>query len=439
MSYSPEDSEENTFESFADIILCICIVLIMLVALLALNVNKKVEELTKPNVYSGGVNRPELYLDVYTHNYSGHKDSPWNSYYKKLYGDQDVLKCHLQSPSYAAADTRVKDGEVFSRNEDESFSGKWRANLDNFLSFAGGIDIGSFQVDGTATSLVIPKFVGKRLLLQEDPLLTTPPSEEMAKRLLGWAWPVMAEKIYPVRKYEEYRHSRCIIYFESEIGKDGQKSILIGNLGFEIPQRIEDGLLDFLTSLSSSLTEMVYLGEYHRYPDRKSNTRIDVFKDLGLHEASDYYVQRIYGGISSLPQEDQYRVSAMLERNSWDRVDQRIKGSWILRHGNIEEARKDWEDNNERRLLSIYRNMRLVGFLQNGYELKDIPKGYLPALVQFPKAWQAYIKRRMAAGPKTPAWVLKEFLIPLGYDKKALDDEVTELLPEDVDDKDSLR
>jgi hypothetical protein len=75
--------------------------------------------------------------------------------------------------------------------------------------------------------------------------------------------------------------------------------------------------------------------------------------------------------------------------------------------------------------------MKLVSFLKDGYKLEDIPKGYLPPFVQFPEANQAYIKHRMDLAPKTPDWILKEVLIPLGYDKKALDDEVVQLRPRD--------
>jgi hypothetical protein len=203
------DDDENVFKTFTDCLFSICILLSLLVVILGINVNTKVEQLTSPNEFSGGITRPEVYLSAYSVDYSMVKSDKY-SYARNIYSNNPIVEFALDSASLAAAKTTVTfEGgteKVTTADPDQSFSGNFTGTIEGFVNLATGIDIGSFSIGNETTAIAIPIFVSKYWIFEPSGT-HFPASKDLAQKLLCWGWPSMCGKVYPVRAYKEYKDS----------------------------------------------------------------------------------------------------------------------------------------------------------------------------------------------------------------------------------------
>lgn len=420
-----QDDDENVFKTFTDCLFTICIVLSLLVVILGINVNKKttdnkIDEVTKQNEFSGGTKRPELNIAVHEIDYSVTKSTE-NDINRKIY-DNIIVEYQISSPSYAEASLTVKDGETVSTNADESFSGTTRGGISEFLSLSSWIDIGEFNVNNKMTSLVVPKIHKIGLIIEDNPSkIVAPSSEVLAKKLLAWGWPVLSNKIYPVRNYNEYKYSKCKVYFESEVDKSGSKWIIIGNYKFPIPKSVTKGKFDFLTSLSSSLTQFVYLGEINTNVSEKTNTRIEILNQLGYTECAEYFRNFLFNRRSTLPSDYTKFVKKLPQ---WDDFNDSDKDKFKkeINENDNDKAKSKYENYIADSAIGNFVDYKLSICLLNNYKITDIPSGLLPPFVKYPEEREAYIRYRKSMATHPPEWVVNEFLIPLGYDKRVLKD-----------------
>ncbi|MCK5229578.1 MAG: hypothetical protein KAR13_04890, partial [Desulfobulbaceae bacterium] len=330
-----EIGHRNIFESFTDVMLCICIVLIVFVLFFALNVYHGFT--TKDNEFSGGIKRPELFIEAYPVDYSKTtSDSEYATFSRNLYQENVIVEIHLSSPSFAQARTTVKEGKTISL-DGTTFSGRLALSLPDFLGLASAINPGRIKIGDDWTSLLMPRFGEKRLLAEDrdDDGLYVVPSQHIALNALRWAWPIMESNIYIVRSYEEYRDSRTLIYFESEAERTGKKWILIGNSKYPMPDAVRNGSLDFLAGLSSGVTRMIYLGEYSTDYKNKTNTRIEFLEANGFFEAAEYYRNYVYQPEKLLPD----ALNGLREfLPVWEELTESDRQGLIKQHGNEKKA-----------------------------------------------------------------------------------------------------
>ncbi len=415
------DDDENVFKTFTDCLFSICILLSLLVVILGINVNKKVEQLTSPNVFSGGISRPQLFVSAYAVDYSKTKLERY-SFLRNIYSNSTVIQFTFDSPSYAAAKTLVKfEGEashIETANEDQTISGRYIGTIDHFLGIAAGVNISSFSVGNDTTAIVIPVFVNKSLLF-EPTGLNVAQSKDLAEKLLCWGWPSMCNKVYPIRAYNEFKNSKCVVYFESSVDESGNKRIIIGHRIFPLPSSITNGTLDFLTSLSSSLTQLVYLGDFISDAKTKTSSRVDILNQLGYADAAEYTKRYQFDRQSLLPAE--YK-NVRSRYPSWETLNASVKKNYMDKHPNADDAKAAYVAHVDTACIDAYRILELSKFLLQSYKVSDVPKGLLPPFAQYPDARDAYMAYRRSSNTPPPDWVLKEFLIPLGFDKKVLAD-----------------
>ncbi len=415
------DDDENVFKTFTDCLFSICILLSLLVVILGINVSKKVEQLTSPNQFSGGITRPQLFVDAYTVDYSKTKADKY-SYARSAYASDPVVLFTFDSPSYASAKTKVNfEGDTASIatvNEEQTISGRYIGTIDDFLGVAAGIDIGNFSVSNDTTAIVIPVFVNKYLDFEPAGLKVNP-SRDLAVKLLCWGWPSMCNKVYPIRAYNEFKDSRCVVYFESSVDQSGKKSIIIGHRIFPVPLSITNGNLDFLTSLSSSLTQLVYLGDFHSDAKTKTNTRVEILNQLGYTDAAQYTKQFLFDREALLPA-DYKNICSRLP--TWETLNDTVKKRYLDKHPNVESAKVAYAVYVGSACVDTYRIVQLSKLLLASHKLSNVPRGLLPPFSQYPAARDAYMSYRRSSNTPPPDWVLKEFLIPLGFDKKVLAD-----------------
>ena len=414
-----EIEHRNIFESFTDVMLCICIVLIVFVLFFALNVYHGFH--TKDCEFSGGIKRPELFIEAYPVDYSKTtSDSESATFSRNLYQENVIVDIHLSSPSFAQARTTVKEGKTISL-DGITFSGRLALSLPDFLGLASAINPGRIKIGDDWTSLLMPRFGEKRLLVEgRDAGLYVVPSQRIALNALRWAWPIMEANIYIIRSYEEYRDSRTLIYFESVAEKTGKKWILIGNSKYPMPDAVRDGSLDFLTGLSSGVTRMIYLGEYSADSKKKTNTRIEFLEANGFSEAAEYYRNYVYQPEKLLP-DALNRLREFLP--VWEELTESDRQGLIKQHGNEKKAAVAFR----RQMLDLsadaYKKIELSRLLLQSSSLSEIPKGLLPPFLVYPEAGAAYVKYRISTGAGPPDWVMNDFLIPLGFDKRILQED----------------
>lgn len=411
-----EIEHRNIFESFTDVMLCICIVLIVFVLFFALNVYHGFT--TKNSEFSGGIKRPELFIEAYPVDYSKTtSDSKSATFSRNLYQENVIVDIHLSSPSFARARTTVKEGKTISL-DGITFSGRLALSLPDFLGLASAINPGRIKIGDDWTSLLMPRFGEKRLLAEDrDDGLYVVPSQRIALNALRWAWPIMEANIYIIRSYEEYRDSRTLIYFESVAEKTGKKWILIGNSKYPMPEAVRNGSLDFLAGLSSGVTRMIYLGEYSADYKKKTNTRIEFLEANGFSEAAEYYRNYAYQPEKLLPDV----LNGLRELLPvWEELTESDRQWLIKQHGNEKKAAVAFR----RQMLNLsadaYKKIELSRLLLQSSSLSEIPKGLLPPFLVYPEAGAAYVKYRISTGTGPPDWVMNDFLIPLGFDKRIL-------------------
>ena len=104
--FNQPHGEDVEFELFSNIVLKFTAILIVVMVLLALNVGQKLDSLISPNSFSGGMARPAIYIGAWDYNDSRAKQD-----------DRGGFEIQLLSPSFEAATTEVRNGEIFSSVE----------------------------------------------------------------------------------------------------------------------------------------------------------------------------------------------------------------------------------------------------------------------------------------------------------------------------------
>lgn len=380
---------DGVFESFSDMVLCTVIVLITLVVVLALNVVEQINVYIEPNHFSGGVNRPWLYLQAENADYSK-TSSDRLAVERAIYGNYPFVMVNLFSPSSAYSATTVKDGQTVSTKAGVSFHGQCDLTAYTFLQLAAGIEPGSFKVEGEATALMLPKFSHKSILLEPDAPsgYAAQPDNDLALRTMALAWPVYRNNLYPRRAASDFHDARTRILVEALDSVDGMHRIMIGHSVFTLPQDVENGRLGWLAGFSSGLTEVIYLGTAWSDEAGRTNKRIDFFEQNGFAEAAAAYRAFSFPAAPTTIQEKlAQRIAAANPGIDGDRLEQYAR-------------------NAEAQLAVSYA-------LVNNLDASE----YLPPLLAHRDAWAAYVdfcgKAELDNTP--PTWLMGEFLEPLGF------------------------
>ncbi len=400
--FNQPHGEDVEFELFSNIVLKFTAILIVVMVLLALNVGQKLDSLISPNSFSGGMARPAIYIGAWDYN-----DPQINQ------EDRWHYQITLFSPSLEAASTYVKDGQVFSSVEGETFSGALNGSFYTILRILGAIHPGSFTVDGQATPLVVPHTTGKKLDINGDGKLLLPPDPNLALRVLQLWSGLYKNKIFPVRAYSEFSKSRAKIYVET-MTLNGEKRMVLGHGGFAA-SAIKDGSLDFLTGLSSANSEIVYLGDVERDGDKATNSRILFFESHGFPEAAEAFRRSSFPGESVLADARDFGITAEIDFNS---VTPEVRSELLRRAGGKEEvARRLFRDEQINMVSNLYDDRKFSQLVREGREPKPSD---LPPILGYPEAWKAYIEYRLSLKPVPPRWLVEDFLTPLGFDKRVV-------------------
>lgn len=379
------------FELFSNIVLKFTAILMVVMVLLAINVGQKLDQIISQNSFSGGTARPQLFIGAW--------DTPHG------------MTISLDSPSFATAATNVKDGKTVSRKAGETFSGQYQAGPYEMLTLLAGIEPGSFMVDGKPSPLIVPVFTDKSLV-DRDGRNPVPPSSDLALSFLRIWSSLYLNNIYPVRSFSDFKNSRSRIYIES-VGNGTDGAIIIGNM-ILTKEKIEDGSFDFLTALSSTNTEFVYLGEFYGDEAKRTNTRIQFYEAQGYMEAAEAYRAFAYPGEKELT----IALKGASPIKPWEQLKPEDR-SEILKANNGDEnlARQRYENYSKLFAISTYKNKNLRQFALDG---KGDARAFLPPILKFPEAWKKYVSYRLSQNPIAPAWVVNDFLEPLGFNKRVV-------------------
>ena len=391
--------EDLDFELFSNIVLKFTAILMVVLVLLAINVGQKLDQIISPYQFSGGLARPQLYLGVYAL-------ENWNNVFA-------TMSVKLLSESRFEAQTVVdpKTGDIASRRETETFSGAYGGSPYEALALLAGVSPGSIPIDGKETPFVIAHFSAKTLFYHDkaNKDRSGPPSEQLARNFLTIWSNAYSNSVYPTRAFSEYKNIRTRIYVES---READHSIVIGN-SIITPAQIKSGQLDFLTSLSSTSTVVVYLGEFVEDAQQKSS-RLGFLEQSGFADAAKHLRSRNHPGAADLDlAKDYYKLMT-----PWDQLSAQAKSVWLKgADGEANVARRHYEQSIAVRASADYRNSLLEDALRKATK----PDLYaLPTALAYPDAWQAYIDYRIKANPTPPDWFVAEFLQPLGFDKRVV-------------------
>lgn len=399
------DSSNNIFQTFSDMVFCAMIILLLLVTILALNVNEEVNRIVAPNKFSGGIRRPTLYLDAYRMDYTKTSGQS-NALNRQIFGTTEIPRMVLYSQSRALASTIVdKESWVMQTQvPGQTYSGQFMGLHSDIADLFSGIDIGTFTVGKSETPLLLLEYGNKGLYSNTDNSHRFDADREMADSILTSINPAFANQQYDIRAFEEYRDQRLRIYIESRrtTTKDGkvQRSIIIGHRSFLVPQSIEDGSLAFFTALSSPLTEVIYLGEYKRNLARRDDKRSQFFAEHGFKDASRDYQKYVFPSNGDFDQLKEYGLA-------WEDLNASQKNIFLTAF-DPQEAKEKYQ-----RFA-----LRKVRAINSAKELKKGSNAWLPPLLKHKAAWQSYCKHYEEQGFQTPRWVQDEFLKPLGFDKR---------------------
>jgi len=394
---SKQHGEDLDFELFSNIVLKFTAILMVVLVLLAINVGQKLDQIISPYRFSGGLARPQLYVDAYETD-----NRP----------DEAKIMIGLFSASYAKTKTYVDPvtRQTVARSETETFSGRSVTPPYVSLALLAGISPGSIPIDGKQTPFVVPNFNSHGLIYYDkaDQRHSVPASEELARNFLKVWSDVYANPMYPTRAFSEYKNIKARIYVETT----GQ-NFVTGNHTATSAQ-IEAGGLDFLTSLSSTNTEVVYLGELENNDVEQKGSRLEFLELKGFTDAAKHFRSRNYPGPDDLSlAKDYYKLLT-----PWDRLSADQKSTWLKgANGDAGLAHHRYDLSIARRASANYRNSLLEDAIKKGAS----PDLYsLPTALAYPDAWQAYVEYRMKANPTPPEWFVTEFLQPLGFDKRVV-------------------
>lgn len=395
---SKRNSDDVDFELFSNTILKFTSVLMVVMVLLAINVGQKLDHIISTYRFSGGSARPQLYLGVY-----------------EIENSNRTISVAFTSPSYEQAQTKVtEDLKTVPVLESQTISGHFSGPVYSALELLAGISPGSILVDGKQTPFVVQNYSNKTVVYRDKDNKTrvgTKPSHDLTLNFLKLWSSTYANPVYPIRAFSEYKNSKTRMYVETA-ERNGHHVIIVGNHGIDV-SKVGSGAFDFLTALSSTNTEVVYLGEYKFDDAMLTSTRIDFYTTHGFVDAAAEARASVFGPAQRNLPEKYYE-----KFQTWDQLPADAKNNLLTNaKGDVDLAHKRREAFIRKAALNDYRNELLETALKNNTKPEPVA---LPNILAYPDAWQAYVDFRLKSDPTPPEWFVTEFLQPLGFDKRVM-------------------
>jgi len=389
-----EDDEESIFETFSDTIFCVCVVLLALVAMLALNINEQLTYFKIEPKFYGGAQRPHLYLNLYPYNNSELDVS--DTQLDQLFSEERQLhKVALFSPSAALASTEHDKKRMIRPGPGESHDSISSMSITSFINIASAIDPGVISIYDEPSPFLLPINLKKDLLYPPQ-LILEPAEEEQFKKLLQLIWPVYKNPVYPVRSFRDFKEARVKVYIET-FEREGKPFLMIGHYALPADD-IESGFLDFLISLSSSHTEIIYLGKYWEDSKSYNNKRITFFESNGYIETAEAFKKHDYGWRENITGFER----KFKDNKKWKALE-KSENPQVLKM----------------KVVSMINEMRLSNYLSKDVKPEEVTH-LLPAITQYPDFWNLYIEDCLEKPEFPPEWFLKLFLEKLGYNHFSL-------------------
>jgi hypothetical protein len=399
---SKPHGEDLDFELFSNIVLKFTAILMVVLVLLAINTGQKLDQVISPYRFSGGSARPQLYYSAWA--------TPGGR-------NNSRTTIALYSTSYAQANDLYIDpatNETHSSTEAVSFGGRFYARPYFALEVLDGISQDAFPVNGQESPFIVANFdpKGYSYIDKTNKKRTTPASEQIGRGVLKLWSLLYANRVYATRAFAEYRNINVRIYVQTCV-EGGQHEFLIGDQMFTAAQ-VKAGSADFLTALSSTNTEVVYLGDCSGDVETQRQNRLNFYATHGFAEAAKHLRSRFFPDAADRERaKDAYNLLP-----GWDQLSPEQRSTWVAgAKGNANLARSRFETSNAREATIIYRNALLEDAIE-----KDVkPEPYaLPSVLAYPDAWQAFVEARQKSAQTPPEWFITEFLRPLGFDKRVM-------------------
>jgi hypothetical protein len=398
---SKPHGEDLDFELFSNIVLKFTAILMVVLVLLAINTGQKIDQIISPYRFSGGSARPQLYYTAY--------ETPGGRNNAKM-------TIGLFSPSFAQTTATKIDPNTRETLPvgDVTFGGRYYTRPYYALLLLAGIAQDALPVNGQQSAFVVPNFDMKGYVYTDktNRNRNSPASEPIGRGFLKLWSGLYANPVYPTRAPSEYRNTIVRIYVETCVA-NGRHSFEIGDQTMTAAG-VKSGQLDFLMGLSSTNTEVVYLGDCASDAAAERQSRLDFYTAHGFADAAKHLRSRLSpdaadrklaaGDINLLP--------------TWDQLSPEQKSARIAgAKGDANLARQQYEAANADEAVVIYRNALLEEAIE-----KDVkPDVYaLPTILAYPDAWQAFVDDRQNAAPTPPDWFVTELLQPLGFDKRVV-------------------
>jgi len=394
MNLDFDDDDESVYETFSDTIFCVCVVLLALVAMLALNINEQLSYFKIEPIFYGGAQRPHLYLNLYP--YENSKLDLTDTNLDTLFADNRKLyKVGLFSPTAALTSTKKNDSKMISSQQGESYDSISSLTLSGFLDLVAGIDPGVLEIFDESSPFLLPIDLKKNLLYPPNTILEPAPRSQF-KQLLQLAWPIYEKPVFPIRSFRDFKDAKVRVYIET-LEQEEHRFLVIGHYILPI-EDVESGFLDFIISLSSSYTEIVYLGKYWEDPKNFTNRRIEFFEKNGLNETAQAFKVHDYHWNEHI-----------------DGFEQKFKD-----HPKWKDLAKTQDKETlKNKVIAMINEMKIAQFIEGGGNLTQI-QILLPPIIQYPDFWKQYIAACLDKPEFPPEWFLKLFLQKLGYNHFAM-------------------
>jgi hypothetical protein len=238
-----------------------------------------------------------------------------------------------------------------------------------------------------------------------------PSSPELTKGFLKLWSGLYDAQLYPLRAFSEFKNSKTRIFMETGVDEDGQHTVIVGNALFDLSM-VKSGVLDFLTGLSSTNTEVVYLGTTKNNYATETSPRLEFLETNGFQDAARDLRSIVFPGVAERERAKRYYDKT----RPWDLLSPDAKNAWLrYAQGDNDLARKGYEISRTRDALLGYKNDLLIRAVKSNVKPEI---SALPTVLAYPKAWESYINYRLRLNPVPPEWFVKEFLEPLGFDKR---------------------
>jgi hypothetical protein len=398
---SKPHGEDLDFELFSNIVLKFTAILMVVLVLLAINTGQKIDQIISPYRFSGGSARPQLHYSAY--------ETPGGRNNAKIL-------ISFQSPSFAETTATKIDPNTreLVGAGDQTFDGRTYARPYYALLLLAGIAQDALPVNGQQTAFIVPNFdmKGFNYTDKANKYRSSPASEGIGRSFLKLWSGLYANPVYPTRAFSEYRNTIVRVYVETCVA-NRRHSFEIGDRTFTAAD-VKSGLLDFLTGLSSTNTEIVYLGDCASDVAAERQSRLDFYTAHGFADAAKHLRSRLSPDAAD-------RKLAAADVNllpGWDQLSPQQKSTWFAgAKGDAALARSRYEAANADEAIVIYRNALLEEAMEKGVK----PDVYgLPTILAYPDAWQAFVDDRLKSAPTPPDWFVTELLQPIGFDKRVV-------------------